>query len=118
MRRPPNREVARQFWRVEVISKSRKDWQKQQWAEAIRWYLQWLDVCNQQGKSAISLAERVRNAVDDTGSRRGLAMRTKETYGSWAARFAQWAGSRERVMNQVCAKEWLTMLVSLYARAY
>ena len=118
LRLAPGREAARKFWIVEVVSKPRKDWQKKQWAEAVRWYLNWLKICEKGGKPTISLAERVRNAVDDAGSRRGLAMRTKDTYGSWAVRFAHWAGTRERVMNPVCAKEWLTMLVSEKKVAY
>ena len=118
LRLAPGRESGRKFWLVEVVSKPRKDWQKKQWAEAMRWYLNWLEICEKGGVPTISLAERVRDAVENVGSRRGLALRTKDTYGSWAVRFAHWAGSRERVMNPVCAKEWLTMLVSEKKVAY
>ena len=114
----PERESAKRFWLMEIVAKPRKDWQKQQWAEAIRWYLHWLELCKQNGKPTISLAERVRNSVEETGSRRGLAPKTKETYGGWCARFAQWCGSKERVMDPACAREWLTDLVSKGKVAY
>jgi len=118
LRLSAGREAARKFWMVEVVSKPRKDWQKKQWAEAMRWYLNWLAICQKGGKTTVSLAERVRNAVDQAGSRRGLAPRTKDTYGGWAVRFAHWAGSKERVMNPACAREWLTILVSEQRLAY
>ncbi len=114
----PGRDAGRQFWKIEVIEKPRKDWQKKQWAEAMRWYLQWLEICRNTGASPISLAEKVRDAVETTGSRRGLAMRTKQTYGGWCGRFAQWAGTRERAMDPTCAREWLTGLVSKGKVAY
>ena len=114
----PGREAGREFWRLEVIAKPRKDWQKKQWAEAMRWYLHWLEICEKRGKPTTTLAERVRDAVESIGSRRGLAPRTKQTYGGWCARFAQWAGSRERVMQPICAREWLTLLVSKKKVAY
>jgi len=53
----------------------------------------------------------VRHAVENAGARRGLAYRTRLSYGAWAARFAQWAGSRERVMEPTVARDWLTWLV-------
>ena len=36
----PSVETGRQFWKVQVLSKERKEWQLNQWAEAMRWYLQ------------------------------------------------------------------------------
>ena len=117
-RLPPGREAGKQFWKQEIVTKPRKGWQVQQWAEAMRWYLQWLEICQRDGKPTTSLTERVRDAVEITGSRRGLALRTRQTYGGWVGRFAQWAGSKERVMDPSCAREWLTMLVAKGKVAY
>jgi len=109
---------ARRFWKREVTSKPRKTWQLAQWAEAVRWYLQWLKLCEKESVETVSQAEKVRDAVERTGARRGLALRTRKSYGSWAMRFAQWAGSRERVLNTKCAhatqKQALNALVFLY----
>ena len=88
----PCRDVAKSFWQTQVITKRRSSWQKQQWAAAIRWYLHWVHLCNQTGKPCQSLAERVRYAVENAGARRGLAYRTRLSYGAWVARFSQWAG--------------------------
>ncbi len=38
--------------------------------------------------------------MDRAGGRRGLARRTRETYGRWAARYARWAGGARAVMEQ------------------
>lgn len=108
----PGVESARRFWKQEVVSKERKGWQLEQWAEAVRWYMQWLEICGREGRPAVSLAEKVRDAVERIGGRRGLALRTRQGYGSWAARFAAWAGSRERVLDPRCARDWLAGLVS------
>ncbi|MBK1829528.1 integron integrase [Verrucomicrobiaceae bacterium R5-34] len=108
----PNLQSARQFWRQEVLAKDRKQWQLEQWAQAVRWYLQWLDICARQGWATVSLAEKVRDAVERTGARRGLALKTRQGYGSWAARFAAWAGVRKRVTNPEYARDWLGQLVS------
>lgn len=105
-------ESARLFWKVEVQAKPRKDWQLQQWAEAMRWFLKWLYVCQKEGKEVLSLAEKVRDSVERTGGRRGLAPRTRRSYGGWVARFATWAGTRQRVLDVAFAREWLTELVA------
>ncbi|MBN8460591.1 MAG: tyrosine-type recombinase/integrase [Verrucomicrobia bacterium] len=42
---PPGAESAREFWRVAVKSKPRQDWQLTQWAEGMRWYLKWFEIC-------------------------------------------------------------------------
>ncbi|MBT8037269.1 MAG: integron integrase [Verrucomicrobiae bacterium] len=65
-----------------------------------------------EGRPTVSLAEKVRDAVERIGGRRGLALRTRQGYGSWAARFAAWAGSRERALDPGCARDWLGRLVS------
>jgi len=111
-RLPPGRDAGKRFWMEEVVSKPRKDWQLQQWTEAMRWYLHWLEVCHRDGCSTVSLAERVRDAVETVGARRGLALRTRQTYGGWCARFAQWAECKEDVRNPEQAKMWLTELVA------
>ncbi|MGB0990870.1 MAG: integron integrase [Akkermansiaceae bacterium] len=103
---------ARKFWKLEVQAKVRKDWQEEQWAEAIRWLLHWIDLCTEKGVDTVNLAEKVRDAVERTGARRGLAIRTRKSYGGWAARYAAWAESRERVLDTACAREWLTELVA------
>lgn len=108
----PSLDTARQFWCTEVKSKPRKGWQEQQWAEAMRWFLQWMETCQRQGRSLVTLAEKVRDAVERTGARRGLAIRTRKSYGGWVARYAAWAGSRERTLETSCAREWLTDLVA------
>ena len=107
----PCRDSSARFWKTQVTNKQRPGWQTQQWAEAIRWHLQWMNICQQSGKHCQSLAERVRDAVENAGARRGLAYRTRLSYGAWAARFTRWAGSRQRVLDTSVAREWLTHLV-------
>ena len=111
-------ESCRQFWRDEVKKKPREAWQLQQWAEAMRWFLGWLEICARESKSPSSLAERVRGAVMTVGARRGLAMRTRKTYAGWAVRYARYSGTRERVLDPRCGRDWLTMLVEKEEVAY
>ncbi len=59
----PGREAAREFWRREVKTKPRKDWQLEQWAAGIRWYLHWLEICTKDGREPRGLRERVEQAV-------------------------------------------------------
>lgn len=108
----PGRESAAQFWKAQVKAKPREVWQLDQWAEAIRWYLHWLTYCETNGRNALSLEERVRLAVDRAGGRRGLALRTRQTYAGWAGRFARWAGDEKAVMDPERAREWLSWLVT------
>lgn len=105
------REATVAFWREQVRAKERLDWQLDQWAEAVRWLLRWREICDRKGLKATSIPERVRNAMESAGARRGLAKTTRKTYRSWAVRFASWAGSAERVMSEACASEWLGILV-------
>jgi integron integrase len=107
------RESARLFWRSEVQreDREREDWQLTQWSEAIRWYLDWLKACEEAGAEHRSLAERVRAAVYAAGSRRGLAMRTKQCYGAWAARYAAFAGDRSEAMRVETASRFLAKVV-------
>ena len=87
---PPGRDSAKLFWRAQVASKPREEWQIKQWTEAMRWYLNWLNHCQSAGHSGMTLEERVRHAVDKAGARRGLARRTRITYAGWAGRYARW----------------------------
>ena len=107
----PDRESARGFWSAMVQSKERKQWQLDNWAAAIRWYLSWLEICKRAGRNPQSIPERVRHAVDSAGARRGLAKTTRKSYRSWAMRFASWAGTTERVLDDSCCSEWLGKLV-------
>jgi len=109
---PPGREAARRFWRVQVLSKEREQWQLDQWAQAIRWFLHWLRFCEDSGGDARTLEERVRGAVNQAGGRRGLALETRRTYSRTAGRFAKWAGSADAVLDEGKAREWLGLLVT------
>ena len=108
----PGRESAALFWKARVKAKPREAWQLDQWAQAMRWYLQWLNFCENSGRNPLSLEERVRQAVDRAGGRRGLALRTRRTYAGWAGRYARWAGDERAVMDPLCARDWLSWLVT------
>ena len=108
----PSQDTARAFWKDQVLAKSREQWQLDQWAMAMRWFLSWLDVCSKEGRAGSSLTERLREAVYLTGARRGLALKTRQTYAGWVMRFGKWAGSAERVMDESACREWLTWLVT------
>jgi hypothetical protein len=86
---PAGRDAARVFWKSEVIreDREREKWQLEQWGDAIQWYLKWLEACCEEGADHRSLPERLRAAVHSSGARRGLAERTKQCYGAWAARY-------------------------------
>ncbi len=98
---PAGREAAKVFWTTDVVreDRPREEWQLAQWKEAIIWYLKWLDSCAEAGADHRSLPERLRTAVYSACSRRGLAMRTKQCYGAWAARYALFAGDARTVME-------------------
>lgn len=107
------REAAKVFWKSEVMreGREREEWQLEQWEEAIRWYLNWLDACQSEGADHRSLAERVRTALHLAGARRGLALRTKQCYGAWAARFAVFAGDEQEVIKVETANRFLKSVV-------
>jgi len=109
---PAGRESCVKFWREAVLAKRREPWQLEQWAAALRWYLRWLENRYQAGIEVRSLEERVRQAVERAGARRGLAARTRETYGRHAARFARWAGDPKEVMKPERARDYLSALVT------
>lgn len=114
------REAAKSFWRQEVKREGveREPWQIDQWAEAIRWYLNWLGACEKAGGDHRSLTERVRCAVSSAGARRGLARRTQQCYAAWAGRFAKFAGSREAAMQVESATRFLQSVVEDEECAY
>lgn len=105
------RGAAVRFWKEQVISKPRKVWQLERWAEAMRWQAHWLEISLREGKETRSLAERMKQAVLKTGARRGLAMRSRETYAGWIARYGEWVGSAKEAMEEDRASEWLGELV-------
>jgi integron integrase len=107
------REAAKQFWKTDVLREGRKreKWQLAQWSDAIQWYLKWLEACAEAGADHRGLAERLRVAVHSAGARRGLARRTKQCYGAWAARYAVFAGEERAVMQVETATRFLTSVV-------
>lgn len=116
---PAGREAAIQFWKTEVLSKGqREQWQLDQWSAAIDWYLRWLQACQQTGKEHRSLAERLRTAVEAAGTRRGLAQRTRQCYGAWAARFGRFAKSPEEAQSLSVASAFLQSVVKDEECAY
>jgi integron integrase len=113
-----SRETAVRFWRQQVMSKPRKQWQLERWAEAMRWHGKWLKWCASHGREARSLEERLHRAVMTAGARRGLALRTRRTYAGWVARYGEWAGAAKEVMKMERARDWLTELVELGKVSY
>ena len=107
------RDAAKAFWRAEVQREDRKReaWQLDQWSDAIQWYLGWLKACEEAGADHRSLPERLRAAVHSAGSRRGLALRTKQCYGAWAARYGVFASDEREVMRVETASRFLTSVV-------
>jgi len=114
------REAAKVFWTEEVVGQGRvrKDWQLDQWSAAVSWYLNWLKACQEAGADHRSLPERLRVAVYTAGSRRGLAKRTKECYGAWAARYGKFAKTAEEAMSVATATCFLTSVVDDEECAY
>ena len=117
---PAGREAAKAFWNDQVHREGckREDWQLNQWAEAIRWYLDWLKACELAGKDHRSLIERARAAIASTGARRGLARRTIQCYSGWVGRFAKFAGSGKKMMLVETATAFLQAVVAEEECAY
>ncbi len=107
-----NRLSACRFWKEVVRKRERDEWQLRQWAEAMRWFLQWLEYCKKNGVVYRSLGERLRNAVYNVGARRGLARNTLKTYAGWIVRFGHAYGAEQALMEVANAREWLGKLVS------
>lgn len=109
---PPSTESARRFWKERIRSKERQDWQLEQWAQAFRWYGEWLRWAGGEKMSARSLEERVRDAVNRKGAQRGLALATRRVYMSWAGRFARGVASVREAMDPARARDFLAGLVT------
>ena len=111
---PAGRDAAKAFWGDQVKREGveREAWQLQQWAEAIRWYLAWLEACQLAGNDHRSLNERVRAAVASTGARRGLARRTIQCYSGWVGRFANFSGSGKKMMKVETGTAFLQSIVA------
>lgn len=111
----PSAASARLFWRDRILDdpeEKRETWQIDQWTEAMRWYVKWLDVCEQRkGEVPKCLYERVGVALEHVGARRGMSPRTLQTYGSWVGRYAAWVNDAHKVMDLSEARLWLTELV-------
>jgi len=108
----PSRATAVGFWKRQVVVKPRKEWQLARWGEAVRWYLRWLQCRRDDGLEVLSVGERMGNAVMLVGARRGLALRTRETYAGWARRLGEWAGEAKAAMDTGHGAEWLEHLVA------
>jgi hypothetical protein len=82
---PADRDAAKAFWADQVKREGieREAWQFEQWGEAIRWYLEWLEACLLAGKDHRSTIERARAAIASVGARRGLARRSIQCYSGW-----------------------------------
>lgn len=115
---PAGREAAKRWWLEVAKAKERPEWQLRQWQEAIRWFLNWLKLCEVAGGDPRSVPERLRDAVHHAGARRGLAYKTRQTYAAWMGRFGVFAGTQEKVMDEGVAREWLVHLVAKEQVAY
>jgi len=113
-----DRSAGVRFWREQVGARARESWQLRQWAEAMRWYLNWLDVCRHHGREARSVPERLKIAAHAFGARRGLAFNTRKRYAGWLAQYGAWVGDPRRVMDPEVACEWLGDLVDVKRLSY
>ena len=108
---PPGREAMEAWWRECTKRKEQPAWRIRQWSQAICWYLGWLELCRKSGGTGKGIPERLKEAVHGAGARRGLALRTRQTYAGWVARFGAYAGSESRVLDEAVARDWLSHLV-------
>lgn len=108
---PAGREAAKRWWREVAKPKQRPEWQLRQWTEAIQWFLGWLKICTCAGEDVRSIPERLKNAVHHAGARRGLSLKTRQTYSGWLARFGVFAGTEKRVLDEMVGRDFLIYLV-------
>ncbi|MGJ8633806.1 MAG: integron integrase [Luteolibacter sp.] len=108
---PPGREAAKLWWQEITKVKSRPDWQLRQWSEAIRWYLGWLEICRKSGGDGKSVPERLKAAVHSAGARRGLALKTRQSYAGWVARYGAFVNDELAVMEEEKGRDFLIWLV-------
>ncbi|MDH4477287.1 MAG: integron integrase [Verrucomicrobiaceae bacterium] len=114
----PGIDAARAFWVHQVKSKPRQSWQLEQWKEAIGWYLEWLKFAQGAGVEVRTLEERVFLALDRAGGRQGLALRTRQTYGRWACRYARFVGDARAMLKHEQARDFLTHLVTVQKHSF
>ena len=81
--------------------------QREEWARAFRWYLQWCGLVHHCVAAGAGLVERVCGAVQNVGLRRGLSLATRRAYLSWVRRYAAVMGSAKRMMKVEEARRWL-----------
>jgi integron integrase len=108
---PAGRAGCERFWKEAVKARVRENWQLEQWGAALRWYLRWLENHQAKGVDVRSLPQRVSDAVERAGARRGLQPRTRETYARRVAQFAVWAGDARAMMDERRGRDFLTWLV-------
>jgi len=116
---PAGREAAVTFWREQIVGeKEREHWQLEQWTESLSWYLNWLSVCEAKGADHRSVPERMRNAAESIAQRRGLALRTRQTYGGWIARYGAFAKDAKAAMRPETATQFLGWIVEEKKSSY
>jgi len=93
-----DRNSAERFWREVVLQKTRHQWQIEQWTEAMRWFLNWIELCKKIGGKYESLGERLRNAIFNAGARRGLSRNTLKTYAGWVVRYGTKINDERAIM--------------------
>ena len=114
----PDRGAVVRFWNEQALSKPRKQWQLDQWLEAGRWYLNWLDVCKHHGRKPVSVPERLKMAVHTVGARRGLLPNSRKRYGGCLAQYGAWVKDARAAMSLDKGAEWLTYLVEVRGISY
>ena len=105
------RDSAKRFWCEVVLSKRREKWQEEQWAEAMRWILNWAQICQREGKIYESICERLRSAIFNAGARRGLSRNTLKSYAGWVVRYGMEFKDERAIMDEKNARQWLADLV-------
>ena len=76
------------------------------------------NLCIAIGADHRSLPERMRTYSEAVGARRGLALRTRQTYGSWIARYAVFAKVDSLAIKPETARDYLTDIVVTEKRAF
>ncbi len=112
------RHSAVRFWREQVKNQPRLEWQVRQWAEALAWYLRWIEICSAQGGDPRTVPERMKAAVLSAGARRGHLSNTSISYASYVSRFGAWAGDAKAAQDIDKGTAWLTYLVEVEGLSY
>ena len=112
------RDAANQFWREKVAPVPREPWQLDQWEAAMRWLLRWGELCRARGVEPTSVAGRLRRAAERVGARRGLARRTRDTYGRWLARYGAFVEEERAAMDPARGRDFLSHLVDVEKLAF